>query len=243
MSRNFITAGTKAFTPINNVLQEVTIEKVFFKSQENEEGEKYFVCTGYEVSFNNTTEDLPPSTDFYYNEECFKNGERIPKSASHYWFLSHKRWYYDGMCAAAYHAVDHVKSFYYTKQGGFTIVDGFFPELYTDKEDVYAYNDLRIAYEDGRTEVRKGYLSSLLLNDEQKALKAEFEALAERMRAASMTMMVDESEDIYFVNNEKLSGRGNCTYYESLLVNSQKANTKLVAWYVSDGGELPIRED
>lgn len=243
MTRNFITVGTKAFTPINNVLQEVTIEKVFFKSHKNEEGEKYFVCTGYEVSFNNTTEKISPWVDFYHGEEGFKNGEYISKSASHNWQLSNKRWYYDGMCAAEYYAVDHVKSFYYTKQGGFTIVDGFYPELYTSKEDVYAYNDLRIAYEDGRTEVRKGYLSSLLLNDEQKALKAEFEALAERMRAASMTMIVDDSGDIYFVNNEKLSWRGNCTYYKALFVDSQKADTKLGAWYVSDGGELPILED
>lgn len=243
MTRNFISAGTKAFTPINNVLQEVTIEKVFFKSHENEEGEKYFVCTGYEVSFNNTTENLSPSTDFYRDEESFKNRECFSKCAPHYWQLCYKRWYYDGMCAAEYYAVDHIKSFYYTKQGGFTIVDGFYPELYTDKEDVYAYNDLRIAYEDGRTEVRKGYLSSLLLNDEQKALKAEFEALAEKMRAASMTMIMDESEDIYFVNNEKLSGAGNWAYYKPLFVESQKANTKLDVWYVSDGGELSIRED
>lgn len=242
MTRNFITVGTKAFTPINNVLQEVTIEKVFFKSHKNEEGEKYFVCTGYEVSFNNTTENLSPRTDFYRNEESFKNGEYISKSASHNWQISHKRWYYDGMCAAEYYAVDHVKSFYYTKQGGFTIVDGFYPELYTSKEDVYAYNDLRIAYEDGRTEVRKGYFSSLLLNDEQKALKAEFEALAERMHEAHMTMITDE-DSIYLVNNEKLSWRGPSESYAALFVESQEVNTKLSVWYVSDGGELPILED
>lgn len=242
MNTNFISAGTKAFTPINNVLQEVTIEKVFFKSHENEAGEKRFVCTGYEVSFNNTTINLSPSTNFYRSEEEFKNGNYITKDSGHLWRMRSKQWYYDGMCAAEYYAVDHVKSFYYTKQGGFTIVDGFYPELYTSKEDVYAYNDLRIAYEDGRTEVRKGYFSSLLLNDEQKALKAEFEALAERMHEAHMTMITDE-DSIYLVNNEKLSWRGPSESYAALFVESQEVNTKLSAWYVCDGCELPILTD
>lgn len=240
MNTSFISAGTKAFTPINKVLQEVKVEMVFFMAQENEEGEKHFVCTGYKVAFNNTTMDLTPGTHFYANEECFKSGDWISKNNSLPWQLTQRQWYYDGMKAAPYHAWEHIKSFYLSPRGVFTITDGFYPELYSEKEEVYAYNDFRIAYEDGRTEVREGYFKPLLLNDEQKALKAEFEALAERMREAHMTMMFDENEDIYFVNNTRLSWKRDHKYYNALLSESQKANTKLSVWYVCGGGEFPI---